>query len=106
MELLSILGADIQILPDRAYIPYDQRLHPVSVEGGNQSARRLVLDLFDLIFEFLELFLLGSDQFFTTTRAFLLRIDLLIELCYELVAILPLRPQETPIEEIGLLAIM
>ena len=58
-------------MPDIAYIAYHNRLHAMCVERGDQSGCALVLDIFDLMFDLLELPLLGADQFLPASRALL-----------------------------------
>ncbi len=62
VDLLVVRGADIVVLPDRAHIANDQRLHAFSVQRGNEPRGLFVLDLLDLVFELAELPLLGLDQ--------------------------------------------
>ena len=77
MELLIILGANIQILPDIPNIANHHGLHAFSMERGNKSRCLLMLNILDLVFEFPELFLLGTNEFLASTGAFLLPVDLL-----------------------------
>ncbi len=66
VDLLVAGGADIVVLPDRAHIANDQRLHAFSVQRGNEPRGLFVLDLLDLVFELPELPLLGLDQAFAS----------------------------------------
>ena len=77
MEFLISFGAFIVILSNIAHISNYNRLHPILVKGGDQAGCLLVFDIFDLVFEFPELFLLGTNKLLTSTGAFLLPIDLL-----------------------------
>jgi hypothetical protein len=65
-----------------------------------------VFDILDLTVEFLQLSLFRPDQLLFSTGVFLLPIDLAIQLMYELVAILPLRSEQPPIEDMSILAVV
>jgi hypothetical protein len=63
VQLLIILGAYIEVLPDSAHIANDERLHTICVECGYQCTRLLMFDISDLVLEFPEVFLFRFDQF-------------------------------------------
>ena len=67
VQFLIVLGANIHVLSNSSHITDCQRLHPVSVEGGNKLCRGFVLNIFDLMCDFPKLLLLRCDQFLTTT---------------------------------------
>ena len=75
MEFLIILGADIQVLPNIADIPNHKRLDTFSMQCRDQSACLFMFHIGDLMLEFLELFLLGTNEFLAATRTFLLPVD-------------------------------
>jgi hypothetical protein len=80
MEFLIVLGANIQVLPDIADITNHKRLDTFSMQCRDQSACLFMFHIGYLIFEFLELFLLGPNEFLATTGAFLLPINLLVKM--------------------------
>jgi len=93
-------------LPDIAHITNDNRLHPISMKGGDQAGCLLVLNIFHLMFEFLELSLFRPNQLFPTTGAFLLHVDPPIEFCHQFVTILPLRAEQPSIHNEGVCPIV
>jgi hypothetical protein len=99
--------SNIVVLPDSAHIAYHNRLHAIRVKRGDQSGCALVLDILDLVFDLLQLPLLGGNQLFTTAGAFLPpAIDVAIQFGLEFVAILHFGAQQSPIENVGSLAIV
>jgi len=97
---------NICVLSQIAHVANDQRLHACLVQRGDESARLLVLDRFDLMFDLLELFLLGTNEFLSATGTFLLPINLLVQMFLELIAILPLRSEVPSIKDVRLGSIM
>jgi hypothetical protein len=106
MEFLVILGANIQVLSDIPNIANHNRLDALLVQRRDQVGCLLVFDILNLMLELLELLLLRLDEFLSSTRAFLLPINLLAEMLAELIAILPLRSEVPPVEDVRLFAIM
>jgi hypothetical protein len=61
MELLIVRGANIQILTNVSHVSNDERLHTCLMQCGYEFACLFVLNIPHLLFDFLELFLLGAD---------------------------------------------
>ena len=80
MQLLVRRRANIQVLPNIAHIANDQGLHSIMLESGNEPCGGFVLNILDLVCQFSQLLLFRGDQFLAPTRAFLLGIDLLLQL--------------------------
>jgi len=80
---------NICVLSQIAHVANDQRLHACLVQRGDESARLLVLDRFDLMFDLLELFLLGADDPLAPLAAFLhTPVNAGVEFGLQLVAVL------------------
>jgi hypothetical protein len=71
VEFLVVGVANIIVLPDITHIPDHDRLHAVLMKPGDQSGSALVLDILDLLFNLLQLPLLGGDHLLATAGAFL-----------------------------------
>ena len=80
MELLIGLSTNIQVVPDIANVANDHGLHARFIQRGNKSAGLLVFDILDLVFQFAKLLMFGTKELLASTGAFLLPIDLLIQL--------------------------
>ena len=106
MDLLVIFGANIVVLPNVSHVAYDDRLHALLIQRGNQLCRLLVLDILDLVFQFPQLLVFGLDQFFTPTGAFLAPTDLLVQMLYQLITILFLGAEQASIGDMGMLTVM
>ncbi len=106
MELLVIGGANIQVLPYIAHISNHKRLDTLLMQCRDESTCLFVFHIGYLMFQFPQLLLLGTNEFLSATRAFLLPVDLLVQMFLELVAILSLGTQMPPIEDMRLLTIM
>src|SRR6266705_894743 len=99
--------SNIVILPDISHIANDHSLHACLMQRGDESRGRLVLNILDLVLQFLQLPLLRPDEPLVAFGTFLhAAIDAAIELGLELIAVLDFRPQEPPIQDVGLLAIV
>src|SRR3989442_435745 len=68
---------DIQVLPNIADIPNYKRLDTFSMQCRDQSACLFMFHIGDLMLEFPQLFLLGTNEFLAATRTFLRAVDLL-----------------------------
>ncbi len=101
MEFLVIGGANIQVLPNMPDIANHNRLDALSMQRRDQPSCLLMFDILDLMLQFLELFLLGTNEFLSATRTFLLPIKLLAEMLLQFVAILPLGTQIPRIAQRG-----
>ncbi len=106
VDFLVVGGANIIVLPDIAHIPDHDGLDALFKQRRDKSGRALVFDILDLMFQFFELLLLGLDELLATAGAFFLAGNLALQLCDELIAVLPLRAQEPSIENVGVLPIM
>src|SRR6266496_2516592 len=106
MDLLIVGRACIVVLPDSAHITNHNRLHALLMQRGDQVGCLLLLNSFDLVFEFPQLFVFRTNEPFPSSRAFLLAINLARECCFELVLILFLGTQEPPIENMRLCSVM
>jgi hypothetical protein len=107
VNLLIVFGANIVALSDIAHVADDECSHACLLQRGDKARGLLVLDCFDLLFDLLELFLLGTDDAlapFAAARHF--AIDAWIEFGLQLVAVLHFGTQEPSIENVGRLAIM
>ncbi len=87
MELLIILLANIQVLSDLANIANHNRLHAIVVKRGDKSGCLLMFDIFDLVFQFPEVFLFGTNEFLTSSGAFLSPANFLIQMFDEFVTV-------------------
>src|SRR5947209_990940 len=105
VQLLVGFGAHIQVLTDRAHIANDQLLDALLVQRVDQIAGLLVFDLLDLMLEFAQPFLLGTDQFPAPLASLFAAGNLRVHLCHELVAVLPFAAQQTPIEQVSALPV-
>ena len=65
MDTLVIGGAGIIVLPNSAHIANNYRLYSLCMQSRNQSGRLLMLDILDLVLQFLELFLFGTNKLLT-----------------------------------------
>jgi len=101
MEFLIGFGAFIQTVPDRAHIANDQLLDTLLVQRVDQIAGKFVLDILDLVRELAQTFLLGADQFPAPPASLLAVGNLRVQLCHELVAVLPFATQQAPIEQVS-----
>ena len=107
VNLLVIGGANISRLPDIAHIANDQRSHACLVQRGDQFACLLVLNLSNLVFDLLQLFLFRADDALAPLRPFLhLAVDAGIEGGLQLVAVLDFGAQDPPIENMRVGAIV
>ena len=71
MHLLVVCGADIEIVSDVSHIANHQPLDPIFSQGFDKVARELVLDITELAFDLLQVFLLGFNQFLATPTSLL-----------------------------------
>ena len=107
MQFLIVGVTNIVALPDSAHVANHERSHACLLQRGYQCARLLVLDLADLVFDLLELFLLGADDALAPLGAFLhTPIDAAIELGLQLVAVLHLGAQEPPVQDMRVVSIV
>ena len=94
VNLLVVRRANIAALPNIAHIANHERLDACFMQRRYQVRRLLVLDLVNLLFELLELFLLGTDD---PLAAFLhVPIDAAVESRLQLIAVLHFGTQEPP----------
>ena len=100
VDFLIVLMTNIGGLPKIAHIANDQRSHACLVQRGDQCACLLVLDLSNLVFDLLELLLLGTDDALAAFAALLhAPIDTAVQLRLQFVAVLHFGTQEPPIED-------
>ncbi len=88
VDLLIVLGAHIILLPDVSHVAYHDGLDALAVQRRDESRGALVLDLFNLVFELLQLPPLGGDELLASSGASLLPVDLTIQVGDELVTVL------------------
>ena len=107
MNFLVIGMSNIVILPDISHIANDHGLHACLMQRGDEPRGLLVLNILDLVLQYLQLPLLRPDEPLAAFGTFLhAAIDAAIELGLELIAVLDFRAQEPPIQDVGLLAIV
>ena len=106
VQFLVIGGANIGVLPDSSHIANHHGLHALSVQRGNEPCGLLVFDIGYLLFQFPQLFVFGTNELLAPAGAFLAPADALVHMLDELVAILPLASQESPVENMRLGAIV
>jgi hypothetical protein len=101
--LLVIFRANIGLLSQITHVANDQRSHACLVQRGDKSRGLLVLNLPDLVLDFLELFLLGADDPLAALGALLhTPIDAAVQFRLQLVAVLHFGTQEPPVEDMRL----
>jgi hypothetical protein len=107
VNLLVVRRANIVALPNFAHIANHERLGACCMQRRYQVRRLLVLDLPNLLFDLLELFLLGTDDPLAPLAALLhVPIDAAVEDRLQFIAVLHFGTQEPPVEDRGLGAIM
>ncbi len=107
VNLLVVRRANIVALPKIAHIANHERLDACFMQRRYQVRRLLVLDLVNLLFDLLELFLFGTDDPLAPLAALLhVPIDAAVESRLQLIAVLHFGTQEPPVEDMGLGAIM
>jgi len=100
VNLLVIFGANIGLLSDITHIANDQRSDASRKERRYQMRGLLVLDLSDLVLDFLQLLLLGTDDPLAPLRPFLhSSVDAGVEGRLQFVAVLDFGTQESPVED-------
>jgi len=107
VNLLVIGMSNIVVLSQITHIADNHGLHALFIQRGDQSRGLLVLDVFDLAFDLLQLPFLGVDEPLPPLAAFFHpAIDAAIQVSQELIAILDLGAQEPPIEDVGVFSIV
>ena len=71
VDLLVVRMSNIRRLSEISHIANDQRSHACLLQRGDELARLLVLDLFDLLLDLLELLFLRADHPLAPLAAFL-----------------------------------
>jgi len=90
MKFLIVLAANIEVLTNMAHVSNNNRLDSIAMQSRNKMSCLFVLNLFDLISQFLELPLFGFDEVLATTGAFLLPVNAPLKLGFQLILILSL----------------
>ena len=107
VDLLIVCVSNICVQSQITHVANDQRLHACLMQRGDEARGLLVLDRFDLMFELLELFLLGADDPLAPLAAFLhTAVNARVEYGLQLVAVLHFGTQEPPVEDVRLGAVM
>ncbi len=105
--LLVVHVTNIGLLPKIAHIANHERSHACLLQRGDEPARLLMLDVFDLMLYFLELLLLGTDDALTALGSSPhLAINTAVETRLQFVAILDLGTQEPTVEDVRLRSIV
>ena len=106
VDFLVIGGANIIVLADISNIANHDDLDALMIQRRDKSRGAFVFDILDLMLQFVELLLLGSNELLTPLGAFLLTGNTAIQVCHELVAILSLGAREPSIENVGVFPIV
>ncbi len=97
----------IVVLPDISHIANDHRSHALLMQRGDKPRGLLVLNILDLVFDLLQLPLLGPDEPLAAFAALLhLPIDAAIQFGLQFVAVLHFGAQEPPVQDVRLLTVM
>jgi hypothetical protein len=100
VDFLVVRVTNICCVPKITHIANDQRSHACCMQRGDETRGLLVLDLSNLVFDLLELLLLGTDDALAAFAAFLhTPIDTAVELRLQFVAVLYFGTQEPPVED-------
>ncbi len=107
VDFLVVRVTNIGGLPKIAHIANDQRSHACCMQRGDEARGLLVLDLSNLVFDLLELLLLGTDDALATFAALLhALIDTAVQLRLQFVAVLHFGTQEPPVEDMRVVPIV
>ena len=97
VNLLVGFRAVVEPLPDIAHIPDDEGLDPRVIQGRNKPRRGFMRDITELIGELRELSALGADELLAASRAFVLGVDQVRQLGFELILVLALAAKHATI---------
>src|SRR6266487_215973 len=107
VNFLVVGMPNIVVLPDIAHIANDHGLHACLMQRGDEPRGLLMFDIFNLVFDLLQLPFLGPDEPLAAFAALLHPpIDTLVQFGLQLVAVLDLRAQEPPVEDMCLCSIV